>query len=143
MCLIGWQKYLECRHFSPPLKALEASQARPRRKVLLLFPLTPRSSVNGCGLYDWPKLVCIDPAHPTPESAASCRLTPPEESPRQMKTHPAALSLPQFKRLSTYTFIYCLLIHVVLCDVFLFPLHCAHYWLLSDYLIYQCRKTIN
>lgn len=109
VCLIGWQKYLECRHFSLPLKALEAGQACQRRKVQLLFPLAHRSSVNGCGPHDWPELVCIDPAHPTPESAASCRLTPPEESPRQMKTHPAALSLPRLKRLSTYTFIYCLL----------------------------------
>lgn len=68
--LIGWRSVPVCRHFSPPLKLLKASQAHPRGWVLLLLPLAHHSRVNGCGLHDWLKHVCIDPVHPAPTESS-------------------------------------------------------------------------
>lgn len=131
---------LECRHFSSAVKALEASQAHPCRKVLLLSPLSHHPSVNGWGLCDWPGQVSIDPACPTLTSLASCGPTPPEESTEQITTIRQIKSDPAFCHSSSsngsghiHLFIaFC--VHTVWCVPFLFPLQCAGYYVNTKFM---------
>lgn len=131
MCLIGCPNAVECKHFSLPLKS---SRGQSSTSMYFGIAVHPTHSLPQCMGSDWLKYICIDLACPTQESVASCSLTQPEESPRQIK------GCPVFPPPTKYTFLRCQwYADSVMCHHF-FPFQCVHAFLkilFYEYLIYK------